>query len=382
MAAAEDPMELSSEMNPPTNAEDIDIDLVTSDLPQEGEDDFMAEDITSVADQELPDVDAPQTGNDDVMFDDEYPSREFQENFSVHDEDLEDAEESAIDDGANTTSVSLEENVEDQSVPQEEGADVAHASAKAPESNLQDLKDMQRPASIPKLAEDQSHSNADSQLTSLHDTNIPADLEGTPVAPDNGNHNAEGTYDHEPANLAGITNAQEDEEEPSQIPRVTLDVNTNQHESLATNADFSQVSPHVHPIVVLYQDHEMYLFPPIDQDQEQSQTYFLEDEAYAAASINDLLGACRSVLGDSINEQYELEIQIGELDLHISEVSFPIFLESIVLLIIPLSSLQNLPLQRSLRSWIYMYSYNVMMGLIVLGLFISLCVPKLDSRIA
>ena len=322
MATAEDPMELSSEMNPLANAEDIDIDLITSDLPQEGEDDFMAEDITSATDQELPDIDPPQAGNDDEMFDDEYPSGEPQRNFSVHDEDLEDAEEPTVGYDENTTSATSEESIENQPIPQEEAADFAHANAKTHESNLRDLENIQEPASLSDLAEEHSLSNFDPRVTSLHDQNVPCELGDMPVAPDRSNGNAESRYDDQPEDLTGIPNAQEDEEGHSETPPVIHDVNANQSELLATNTDFPQTTSYVHPIVVVYQDNEMSLFPPVEQEQEQSQTYFLQDESYATGSINNLLGACRSVLGDSINGQNELEIQIEELGLHVSEVTF------------------------------------------------------------
>ena len=82
--------------------------------------------------------------------------------------------------------------------------------------------------------------------------------------------------------------------------------------------------PHsVHPVIMIYQSNEMSLFPPVDQDTEESQTYFLDDESYATESLGTLFEHCRSVLADSINDTEELEIKIPELGLAITEVSFP-----------------------------------------------------------
>jgi hypothetical protein len=77
---------------------------------------------------------------------------------------------------------------------------------------------------------------------------------------------------------------------------------------------------HIHPIIVVYQDSEIYLFPPHEQTEEQSQTYFLEDESYANGTIKELLGACRLILADSISDQEELELKVAPLKLEISEV--------------------------------------------------------------
>lgn len=76
----------------------------------------------------------------------------------------------------------------------------------------------------------------------------------------------------------------------------------------------------LHPIVIHYQENEMSLFPPRHGD-EQSETYFLHDEALAGSSICDVLKACRLVLADSIGEGEELIMNISSLNLEVSEVS-------------------------------------------------------------
>ena len=85
-------------------------------------------------------------------------------------------------------------------------------------------------------------------------------------------------------------------------------------------------SPHdrmpLHPVIVVYQESEILLFPPHKHDGEQAETYFLEDESLAAQTIQALLQACRLVLADSINDHDELELQINSLGLEIREVRF------------------------------------------------------------
>ncbi len=318
-------MELSSEMNPSANAEDIDIDLMTNDV-YEREDDFMAEDLISVADQELPDVEAPQAGNDDEMFDDEYPSGEFQENLFVHDEDLEDAEESVIVESADTIIATVKGSPAKQIVqshfqvrPQEEII-AANANMEPHQDSLEVLRGIQEPAAPSGVTGVHNQANAGPQVASAQGDNLPGDLGHGPIAPVDGNDAIEEKLE----DSAQILTTLADEQEPSVLAAKTQDAITNQDESLALNLNLSQYPAYIHPVVVVYQDNEMSLFPPIDQDQEHSQTYFLQDESHAAKSINCLLGACRSVLGESINEQDELEIQIEELGLHLSEVSLRI----------------------------------------------------------
>ena len=79
-------------------------------------------------------------------------------------------------------------------------------------------------------------------------------------------------------------------------------------------------STYLHPVIVVYQDSEMFLFPP-PQDNEESQTYFLQDESLANESMSELLQECRNLLGGSISENDELEIEIPLLNLRLGEVS-------------------------------------------------------------
>lgn len=74
------------------------------------------------------------------------------------------------------------------------------------------------------------------------------------------------------------------------------------------------------PIHVSYQETEMSLFPSLDPDQDQTQTYLLEDENLIYQQIKILMQAFRPVLGDSITADDELILSFHEIDLHITEV--------------------------------------------------------------
>ncbi|OJD34553.1 conserved glutamic acid-rich protein [Diplodia corticola] len=75
-----------------------------------------------------------------------------------------------------------------------------------------------------------------------------------------------------------------------------------------------------HPVVVVYQGDEISLFPPHGSDTSDS-FYFLHDESLANESIRSLLQACRQVLGETMRDEDELEFDIAELGLCVSEDS-------------------------------------------------------------
>ncbi|KAL9615155.1 MAG: hypothetical protein Q9167_000361 [Letrouitia subvulpina] len=75
----------------------------------------------------------------------------------------------------------------------------------------------------------------------------------------------------------------------------------------------------LHPVLVNYQDNEISLFPPKNDQLDDSQTYFLQDERYAWDSLHDLLNACKTILEEDIEEYEELEITFQGLDLRINQ---------------------------------------------------------------
>ena len=92
-----------------------------------------------------------------------------------------------------------------------------------------------------------------------------------------------------------------------------------QHDDLAHDPKIRDPI-NLHPVIVVYQDNEISLFPPHEENEKHSATYFLQDESFANGSIRALLGACRMVLADSIGEHDELEVKIVPLGIDISEV--------------------------------------------------------------
>ncbi|MCJ1284816.1 hypothetical protein MMC26_004153 [Xylographa opegraphella] len=95
-------------------------------------------------------------------------------------------------------------------------------------------------------------------------------------------------------------------------------VEQEQHAGPAHDAE-NQDLINLHPVIVVYQDNEISLFPPHEETEKHSATYFLQDESIAKESIRALLGACRVVLADSIGEHDELEVKIVPLGIDISE---------------------------------------------------------------
>ncbi|KAI4259039.1 MAG: hypothetical protein LQ352_000936 [Teloschistes flavicans] len=81
----------------------------------------------------------------------------------------------------------------------------------------------------------------------------------------------------------------------------------------------SQAPPYIHQVVVVYEGSEMFLFPPVEHEQDLSQTYFLSDEALAVGPLYNLFRECRNVLGESISDKVELQITIEVLGLTICE---------------------------------------------------------------
>lgn len=117
---------------------------------------------------------------------------------------------------------------------------------------------------------------------------------------------------------------QEEPEQSGQQPGDTLDFSLLPFDSKQDDENQSSHSgSHLHPVVVVYQGDEISLFPPDDGDTSDS-FYFLQDETLANESVKVLLQACRQVLGETMRDEDELEIDVAELGLCVSEVSFNI----------------------------------------------------------
>jgi hypothetical protein len=74
-------------------------------------------------------------------------------------------------------------------------------------------------------------------------------------------------------------------------------------------------------IIVHYQGNQISLFPPLDQDQDHSGTFFVENVLLAEEGLDRLFPEFREVLGDSISNDDELVIRFPELRLEVTEHS-------------------------------------------------------------
>ena len=89
--------------------------------------------------------------------------------------------------------------------------------------------------------------------------------------------------------------------------------------------DLASAMQHPHPITILFQETEMSLFPPSNSEVESAETFLLQDVNLATEPLKGLFEACRSLVGESIDEYCELEMQFHDLELNISEVSLVLY---------------------------------------------------------
>lgn len=343
--ASEDAMELSPDMDGQfPQDEDIDIDLdSTGDQQQDGEDENMSEDVTAITEESLSDESNINTANDDEMIDDGDAEEVIGEDEPANDEDILDAEST----GPDVDSNAIVNDFEHHSMYQEQLNDdgqigdghhqdrIDYDIQELPRNEGEKIEDHQNEeeyistggsefsAGIPLDGQEQQDtselaaSNPATQLLSQDPEAAPethiselAQIESSTrtdsvklLPPQEAKIERPG----HPEELVTLTKLETEE----QIPEY----------SKGSDESVSQIPTYIHPIVMIYQDNEMSLFPPIEQGQEHSEIFFLQDEKLAGENIKTLLGACRSVLGESIGEQDELVISIDDLGLHISEVS-------------------------------------------------------------
>ncbi|KAL2038578.1 hypothetical protein N7G274_008626 [Stereocaulon virgatum] len=361
-SAAEDPMELTSDMDRRFAAdEDIDIDLdLTADHHQDLEDEYMGEDVNVFKDPAPANEQEMYTANDDEMADDTYAEGSVAGRSSVQDEDLEDAASTAPYFDEDTIAESYTEHTLD-------GHQAFSSNSEAKANQKDDLGYHEMPSTseadsgvvLGTIPEAQTEQTAFNDATSLQTNkevlqDSAQDREELSRVDDIIRH--EDTHEsiqgpsqsHEKKTNDGVISSYEystevfageesyasetnsDQpvlEEESEIPSkedVLARQNVTEEEqvekiSTALGEPTLQGHTYVHPVVIVYQDTEISLFPPIDQDEQHSTTYLLQDEQVAGESIKKLLGACRSILGDSITDHDELSISIDDLGLDVSE---------------------------------------------------------------
>ena len=382
-SATEDPMELTSDVDRRFGADDdIDIDLdLTADNYQYEEDEYMREDINVLTNLASTNEQDMQAGKDDEMADDTHVEGSMVARSSIYDEDLGDAEyvdlypadeesivgahqEYPLDmaqesfDNIEPTPPSHDQNLTHDEQPKlsteslgvileeytEEHRDmIAFHDTSGPVigENLQELTELQEiktsrhefesleggPQSSQQGFNEEQFENqgeghqAISHHFQQHDINS---SRGETSDNEDEIHEYSNDAAYAPTNVPDISEPQEEVEYPvDEEPFTSQDNEDAQADEYSYNPDEASTreATHVHPVVVLYQDNEISLFPPVNQDGESSNTYFLQDEQAAGGSIKSLFGAFRSVLGESISDHDQLMLDIDELDLHISEVS-------------------------------------------------------------
>ena len=363
-SATEDPMELTSDMDRRFAAdEDIDIDLdLTADHHQDLEDEYMGEDVNVLTDPAPTNEQEMYTANDDEMADDTYAEGSVAGRSSVQDEDLEDAASTAPYLDEDTVAESHTEHTLDG--PQE-----FSSSSEAKATQKDDLGHHKMPSTseadsgvvLGTIPEGQTEQTAFNHATSLltnkevlhdsaqdheeisrlddpthHEYSQESIQEPSQLHEKNTSDGVISNYEYSTEAFAGeesyASEANSDQpvpEEESAIPskeEVLARQNVTEGDqgedfSTAPGEPTLQGHTYIHPVVIVYQDTEISLFPPIDQDEQHSTTYLLQDEQVAGESIKKLLEACRSILGDSITDHDELLINIDGLGLDISEVS-------------------------------------------------------------
>ena len=382
-SATEDPMELTSEMDRRFGADDdIDIDLdLTVDNYQYEEDEYMGEDVNVFTDMASTNEQDMQAGNDDEMADDNYVEGSVAGQSSVHDEDLEDAGDAALYPGHEDTIVGaplghvsdisqglLDKQDQISADPGQDpdyveqprtqgissiapgGLVAAYTESSSPPETSTIVTQESLQELAPQYEETIRHNDENYQYnaqepqreyedqTSRHEGESHWDISKEPHQGDGNEISKQETSGYEYSTDVFSDNLQHGSrtaiEQPEQQEAVGASpkedspllqkAKDDRPEEYRNEPDeaISRDSAHVHPVIVLYQDNEISLFPPIDPDDEHTNTYFLQNEQIAGDSIKALFGALRSILGESISEQEELMLDINDLDLHISEVSF------------------------------------------------------------
>ena len=343
VASEDDPMELSGDADRRgPQGEDIDLNLDTIDEEQPGEEDsFMDEDNNTTLHQTSHNVDQGVAAHDDEMVDDNFRDEALVDDIYIQDEDLKDADFGEGDDmyNANDAEDSLSGHIpnsleaqtnslenESESHPQS----ILNTSRTGEEPSLEVSQDAEVEIEASRTQEANFVDTLDFDLQTTQQSRSPKpvdqQLENESQVIEALQHNAE--Y------VDNIKERTSEDGDNQGIPQPADDLPSQTQGELPSfegllgnplegdeNETVSSSKTHVHPVVVLYEDVEMSLFPPVIENQEHSETFFLQDERIAADSIKALLTACRHVLADSIGVHVELGISIDDLGLNIAEVS-------------------------------------------------------------
>jgi hypothetical protein len=353
ISATEDLMEVTSDMDRCSGADgDIDIDIyITGGNQQDGEDEYMEENVDESVDHALANEEDMREASDDGMVDESY-AWSVAEQASVPDEDIEDADCTGPAVDEDTIVETTFEQLSDPSQNPDSQDQITGTQNRDHEYHTQQTTDLDSAFISENVLDGQQKSTATNQeisglptQLSSHEQNQDLDLREN-AGHDQSQHsdvealksvegeNEESGYTQDYAILptgnepSDIEEVESKQREGNEVPAAPLEeiakapsiIEEAQIEELATGQDNLDSSP-LHPVLVGYQDNTFFLFPPIGQDEEHSKAYFLPDKRLADDSISNILGAFRSVLGGNISEHDNLTISIDTLDLDISEVS-------------------------------------------------------------
>ena len=330
ISSTEDAMELSSDIERRVLAdEDVDIDLDLAGDNAQDQDEFMDEDGNVLTDTSTSYQQETLIGNDDEMADDEYQQGVNGEDEHLGDVDYTEPDASDAHDIYSSFDHTLFDGREPASSLQAEfEANTESPGSIYPDANLTETNTTQDTSgwAIKKSLEEfknagdpgvnRSNVRQEHSAESV-DCVIAADAQVILEQPE-----PEKDSDDEASIWQqGHAEFEERRQKKELAAPVNLDAMKDREHSSAQGESILESSAYVHPVVIIYLDNEISLFPPFDQEQEHSETYFLEDEQLAGDSIRNLLWACRSVLGDSLSVKDDLVIIIEDLSLRLSEVS-------------------------------------------------------------
>ncbi|KAL8831840.1 MAG: hypothetical protein Q9191_000629 [Dirinaria sp. TL-2023a] len=269
------------------------------------------------------------TGNDDEMIDDKDIQGEYGDNTSLIDEDLDDVEGSVAENAEALTGEEHQDSGIKQDVPRAESFLIGSAAETSDTQGQDQYRELREDFGDDALQVDLEQPYWDQNVQNTENAG-----KGSSQA---GAENLAQETNIEAHDFDGSTKGQADFAwtEPARRQVSATGEPTSENEEIASStprreaAELQPESPssgqqpeyqYLHPIIVVYQGNEMSLFPPSDQGSEQSQTYFLHDEAFARDSISNLLQQCRLVLDDSIEAHDKLELKIPDLGVNIDEI--------------------------------------------------------------
>ncbi|KAI9852493.1 MAG: hypothetical protein M1838_000587 [Thelocarpon superellum] len=316
--AAEDSMELSSDIDRVPVHDDLDLDVdvdvdALSEQLLDPDDDYMIEDAHSATGDGAHLM--IEAVNDDVMHDQDRASPAMDDDIVVPDGDIGDADDTTQHAAYDTDFHAFDLNT----VLVDETNDVPADGASYPDGGENHLGLANKP--------DPDHFHALSSVAPKQDLTEGSSLTDVPVPlpepPAREVADVEATTENHNDGAAGDTDpllADTDEPLPTNLggeAAEIVDVDVQTGELLETHGE--NEASHLHPVVVAYEGSEVSLFPPSKDDA--SDTFFLHDETLASQPMGELFHSLRSILAESINEDDELEVSVEDLGVFLSEDS-------------------------------------------------------------